>query len=109
MAKKSDRKARGFKGSESLRGVETALADLFMDSEERPVMKRETAEVRRLVSMHLGEIRGTAFDNAQAAIDQGLKEEAAGVVDDPIERLVVPATERLGAIYLALRKAMLGE
>jgi len=89
-------------GSESRRNLEGALYDLWMDSEERPVRRKETREVRALVSRHLGEIRLRAFDLAQKAIDAGLKA-------DDLEGMVIPATEKLGIMYKQLKVAMLGE
>lgn len=91
------------KGSESRRALEGALYDLYMDSEERPKLRKEFGEVRAVVARHCGAEEGKRWIELHARMDKALRSKL-----DPDESGLVQVTEDLGEIYLMLRASVLG-
>lgn len=91
----------------SLTMMKSAFHDLWMDTEERPRMKREHAQVRKLLKRHLDDWEDYGaqreFVRLQKQIDAGLRNKDPDV---GIEDIIIPAQEKLRELYEALFEAI---
>lgn len=90
-----------------LLAMKGAFYDLWLDTEERPRIRRAHTQVRKLLALHLAETEmweaEQDFVKLQKRIDLGLSRGEEG-----IERDIIPAQEGLRDIYERLFEAIFG-